>query len=80
MLRQYFNNTEEESMKSEHNRKKEQMTKRRQTDDESEEDVKQRLTEMRNKGGSGEPRRYDNRFTIEPNQFPYLTSSIPADD
>lgn len=56
------------------------MTKRRQTDDESEEDVKQRLTEMRNKGGSGGPRRYDNRFTIEPNQFPYLTSSIPADD
>lgn len=41
-------------MKSEHKgKKKEQKTKRRQTDDESEEDVKQRLTEMRNKGGSG---------------------------
>lgn len=26
------------------------------------------------------PRRYDNRFTVEPNQFPFLTSSTPADD
>lgn len=26
------------------------------------------------------PRRYDNTFTIEPNQFPFLTSFTPADD
>lgn len=53
------------------------MTKRGQIDEESERDVKWCLTEMRNKGGV---RRYDNRFTTEPNQFPFLTSSRPADD
>lgn len=54
------------------------MTKRSQTDKESERDVKWCLTEMRNKEGGA--RRYDNRFTTEPNQFPFLTSSRPADD
>lgn len=28
----------------------------------------------------GRVRRYDNRFTTESNQFPFLTSSRPADD
>lgn len=39
-------------MKSER-KEKAQMTKRRRIDEEREWDVKQRLTEMRNKGGSG---------------------------
>ena len=58
------------------------MTKRRRIDKESERDVKWGLTEMRNKKrrGGGVRTRYDNRFTTEPKQFPFLTSSRPADD
>ena len=60
---------------------KEWMTKRRRIDEESERDVKWCLTEMRNKEKrGGGVRRYDNRFTSEPNQFSFLTSSRPADD
>lgn len=73
MLRQYFYNTEEVSGKSANDEKE---TDRRGEgvgcETASNRDEKQR----RVRG----PRRYDNTFTIEPNQFPFLTSSTPADD
>ena len=40
--------------------------------------VSDRDEKQRRRGGG--LRRYDNRFTTGPNQFPFLTSSGPADD
>lgn len=50
-------------------------------DSETGRDVKLRPTVARNKDrGLNEVPRYDNRFTTQANQFPFLTSSRPADD